>query len=290
MKLIATMPVRNEDWILGLSGRVALSWCDEVVFLNHASTDQTVDILAELQHEYPGRVHIISDPDMKWAEMTQRQAMLELARAKGATHIAIVDADEVLTGDLCISAPRAFVSDFVRDGAIMELPGYNLRCSTTRYHANGMWGRRWFSIAFKDHPSLSWNGDRFHHREPMGMALQKYRPIAQGNGGVMHLWGANDRRLRAKHALYKITERIRWPQKPIGEIDRMYSWAFTGMTPDESRNWIYNEVPAAWWSPYQQWMKHLHLYREPWHEAEARRLVMKYGIESFAGLDLFGVI
>src|SRR4051812_45523687 len=114
------------------------------------------------------------------------------------------------------------------DSVILQLPGYNLRHGTAFYHANGVWGNRWFSTAFQDDPRLGWAGDRFHHREPMGVKLQPYRPIQQGDGGVMHLWGASERRLTAKHALYKLSERLRWPEKPIAEIDRMYSLALKG--------------------------------------------------------------
>ena len=94
------MPARNEAWCIGLSARVALLWCDELVILNHASTDETVDIVAELQREHPSRVHLISVPVDTWTEMEHRQMLLDRARMAGATHIAIVDADEILTGDL----------------------------------------------------------------------------------------------------------------------------------------------------------------------------------------------
>jgi hypothetical protein len=40
MKLIGLMPVRGEDWILGLSARAALMWCDELVILLHSCTDR----------------------------------------------------------------------------------------------------------------------------------------------------------------------------------------------------------------------------------------------------------
>ena len=36
MRLIAIMPCRNSDWILGLTARAALLWCDGIAILNHA--------------------------------------------------------------------------------------------------------------------------------------------------------------------------------------------------------------------------------------------------------------
>ena len=100
MNLIALMPACNEAWILGLSLRVALRWCDSVVVLNHASTDCTAGILDAISDEHPNRVAILNVEDPTWNEMLHRQAMLDVARRLGATHCAIVDADEVLTSNL----------------------------------------------------------------------------------------------------------------------------------------------------------------------------------------------
>lgn len=100
MQLTGLMLARNESWACGLSARAALMWCDRLVALNHASTDGTGRILAEVGAEHPGRVTILNEPDPVWYEMAYRQRLLDAARAEGATHCAIVDADEVLTFNL----------------------------------------------------------------------------------------------------------------------------------------------------------------------------------------------
>ena len=293
MNLVGLMPVRNEEYVLGLSARVALMWCDSLVILDHASTDRTAEIIWELVKEYGGRVEWRRAPDPMWAEMAHRQAMLSEARELSATHIAIVDCDEILTGNL-LGSIRGHI---VAAGAnMLTLPGYNLRGGLNRYHSNGVWGNRWFSTAFKDNPLASWSGDKFHSREPGGITWGHVEPVKQGDGGVMHLWGASERRLRAKHALYKVTERLRWPDKPVAEIDRMYSWAIKGddRPPYESygtpATWTYAHVPMMqWWDFPQSYINHLNLVAEPWQKAEVRRLVAEHGRERFEGLDLFGI-
>lgn len=296
------MPVRNESWCLGLTARAALMWCDELVMLDHASTDQTREIMNDLAGEFFPRVSSVVATDPIWDEMQHRQRLLQCARFLGGTHFAIIDADELLTGNLIgnpeldagIAIHRS-VRGMARtwDDAILQLPGYNLRHGIAEYHNNGVWGNRWFSTAFKDDPRLNWAGDCFHHREPMGAKLQPYRPIQQGQGGTMHLWGASERRLIAKHALYKVTETLRWPGKSIAEIEKMYSLATKGDPQDAAygtpETWTYSPVPESWWAPYKHLMHHLDLEQEPWQEAEVRRLVAEHGRERFAGLDLFGV-
>lgn len=304
MKLIATMPVRNEAWVVGLSARVALMWCDELVILNHASHDGTVEILADLQHEFVGRVHLISVPESQWDEMQHRQFMLELARAKGATHIAIVDADEILTGNLVAFEPypwekggHPWIGLTAEYGEIVQLPLYNMRCAVDRYHVNGVWGQRIASVSFEDDPRLHWwqafreQEYQHHQREPRGMALVPYKPMTQGRGGVMHLWGASERRLIAKHALYKMRDWLEHPELGLRKIDFDYSQAVYGRPPhDVPADWQFKKAPESWWAPYSHLMKYLDVKAEPWQEAECQRLYMKHGAETFAGLDLFGVL
>src|SRR5512143_2936420 len=100
MKLVGLMPARNEEWIIGLSARVALMWCDELIVLNHASADRTGEIVMEVAQEHPERITVLNEAASVWQEMAHRQRLLEEARRRGASHIALIDADEVLTGNL----------------------------------------------------------------------------------------------------------------------------------------------------------------------------------------------
>ena len=280
------MPVRNADWALGLTARVALLWCDSLVVLLHACEDRSAEIVSDISDEHPGRVRILVEPSSIWDEMNYRQRMLDASREMGATHIAIVDADEILTGNL-IETVRDKIAAAPQN-CISMLPLYNLRGRHDRYHANGIWGERQVTMAFADAPHLHWTGDRWHHRDPMGAHPHGWLLLPQGAGGVMHLWGASERRLRAHHAHYKITERLRWPGKPVSEIDRIYSWAIHGPN-DEAIRWAFAPTPAEWWDPYSDLMRYLDVNAEPWEEAECRRILAAHDRGRFHGLDLFGV-
>jgi hypothetical protein len=244
-------------------------------------------------------VHLLVEPEDKWDEMRHRQELLCGARAFGATHIALVDADEVICAPhlVPISSPRtvrgatnhqAAIQDPIMDldtGSMLQLPLYNARGSHTRYHVNGTWGNRWVTVAFVDDIRLHWRGDTFHKREPMGLNLNPWRPIRQGHGGVIHLWGASERRLRAKHALYKMVETLRWPAKPKAQIDAYYNQAMLDL------GWKFAEMPEEWWKPYAEMglMKCLHLDAAPWQEKKCQQLIDEHGAPRFVGLDLFGV-
>lgn len=282
MNLIATLPVHNEAWVIRASLRAVLDWCDAAVVLLHACTDWTAEIVQNIAAWNPGRVHILTDDDPVWREMQHRQSMLEAAREMGATHIAVVDSDEILSANL-VPQIREQV-ERLRPGQLMMIPGYNLRGGLTHYHVNGLWGNRQFPVVFPDEPGMHWSGDLFHHREPMGALLQRVRLIDYGRGGILHLWGASERRLIAKHRMYKLTERLRWPEKSITEINRMYNLAIYGFVDDAPSTWKYAPVPADWWGPYRAGID---VDAVPSQEAECERLIAQHGREKFAGLDLF---
>lgn len=285
MKLIGLMPVRNEDWILGLSARVALSWCDALVILLHCCEDESEEIAAEVSGEHPGRVVVLGQQG-EWDEMAHRQRILNAARKMGATHVAIIDADEVLTANL-VMLIRFHVITLNRD-QILQVPLYNLRGSA-RYHSNGIWGNRIVSLALADSPAVAWSGDKFHSREPLQNAAT-YKPYGQDSGGVLHFWGASERRLIAKHALYKVTERLRYPMKQVEEIDAIYNWAIKGRLDDTPVRWTCNEVKREWVEPYRDLIdRHLRIDAAPWQEQAVRDAVREHGREKFRGLDLFGL-
>jgi hypothetical protein len=325
MRLVCLMPVRNESWVLGLSARAVLMWCDELILLDHCSTDASRDIGFDLIRQFPNRITDLADDDPQWNEMAHRQRLLEMARDQGATHIVMVDADEVLTGNLLPS-----VRDFVRcvaEKQILQLPWLCMRDSITRYHTTGMWSQQDVSMAFRDDPRYHWaarDGYDFHHRHPMGLPFAAYKPITREQGGLMHLQFVSERRLKAKQALYKMTEVIRWPgREPVSVVDERYSRAVYSPEPEQGVSGLvqrfgvagaaairraamqanpsltvaaeieppaaFTEAPTSWWAPYAHLMQYLDVNAEPWQEIEAQRLWVEHGPAKFAGLDLFGV-
>lgn len=290
MKIVALMPVRNEAWCIGLTLRVALQWCDHIVILLHACTDESHDLIiaAADQSDAWKRITILIEDGDCWDEMNHRQRLLVEARHQGATHIAHVDADEFLSANL-VGVIRDRVESLDK-GQYLSVPLYNVRGDLRSIHANGLWSNRVTSLAWADDGVLGWHGDRFHAREPQGAPLQPIRHFGQLEGGVIHLWGLSERRLKAKHALYKLTERLRWPNRCVDMIDQNYSWAIYDQRPMTRDQWTFRDTPANWLDDYDHWIdKYLQPDREPWQEQRCREIVAQHpGIQT--GLDLFGVV
>lgn len=278
------MAARNEDWVIGLSLRVALMWADAAVVLLHACEDGTEEIVRQIERENPGRVRVIVDADPEWSEMRHRQRMLDEARAWKATHPAIVDADEVLAGDML---------PLVRD-TIAELPpgtylSAGMPCMWRGIHQYRIDGRLWagrmdLTLAFHDAPGLGYrtgaDGYDHHARPPYGG--RRYMAGFGFPGGVMHLQWVSWRRLLAKHARYKAMERVKYPSKPPAQIDQLYSLA------TQEQGLRLALAPSSWWEPYGHLMHHMDPEREPWHAREVKRLVAEHGAAYFRGLNLLG--
>lgn len=287
MYLVGMMMARNERWCIKVTLRAALAWCDHIVFLDHNSTDATASIAVEMAAgEFYGRITVVQEPAARWDEMKLRQAMLELGRAIGGTHFAIIDADELITANIAGRIRHHIDNWPMKAGGMLYLPGFNLRGGLAQFHLSGVWGRRWFAVAFADQPGIGWSGNRYHHREPMGVVWRPYRPFDQTHGGVMHLWGASELRLRAKHALYKLTDPER-ATKGLHVIDARYSLAIHGSPGDTPSNWTFAPVPSEWLEGYN--LNDIDLADEPWQIAECRRLISE-NPKIAEGLDLFGIV
>lgn len=281
MKIVAMMPCRNDAWCMWVSARVALKWCDEIVILNHASTDDTRQVIRRLTNDFGDRVGYMVEFGQDWNEATDRQRLLEECRRRQATHIALVDADELLTRNLWDKI-RDIIQDRLQPGQVLKVPWIHLWRSVHQYRADeSTFGRARVPMVFQDSPHLSYqagpNGYQFHRRYPIGS--QEVVTLTREEGGVLHLQHASWRRLQAKQALYKLNERIRWGLDAT-EINHRYD-----PTVNEEGA-LLRQLPGEWIVPN---MGLLQIDSYPWQEAEVRRLWKLHGAEKFAGLNLYGV-
>jgi len=297
MKIVAIMPARNEDWVLGLSARALLRWVDELVILDHCSTDGSLGEVMRLTMEFRGRVFWIVEQDPIWEEMRHRQRLLDGARKREATHVVTIDADEVVSANL-VPHMRDIVAD-IPPGHVLQLPWITCRDSIYQQHRPGsgeIWAQQHASAAFVDDPRFHWqqrNGYDFHQRAPMGLPERPFQPVKHVGGGILHLQYSIRRRLLWKQYLYCLTEKLRWPgREPVSEIRKRYAWSVYGApTRPESGVPSFDlcEVPAEWWEGYADLMKYLHLDAEPWQRAECLKILRENpGIGE--DLDDFGLL
>lgn len=287
MKLVALMLIRDEQWAIGASLRMALRWCDGVFVLMDRCTDDTWSIVRQVVNvTQPGRVwYEKTAPADVWLEMDHRQYSLEMGRKMGGTHFAIVDGDEVLTLN-CVDQVRGWF-EALRPGELLELPRLAMSDLDHYWDDGSEHAEGGITLGFADRPDLAWKPRgveqyHFHGRPPENSGPIKL-PIGRDKaaGGVMHLQYANRARLTVKHLWYAVNERVRWPnRKTPAELNAIYGAALA--IPKRTR-----EMPASWWGEEKKFIDVNE--KESWHLAEVREMVAKHGRGILDGLDLRGM-
>jgi len=287
MKIVGLMHVRNEEWVLGAALPAALMLLDEIVVLDHDSTDRTPAIIDAVDRDHPGRVHRASWTGRHYNEAAIRQKTLEVGREVGGTHFFWIDADEILCAHQIGTIRDAIAA--LEPGQSLELPWLAMWESLDRYrHDTSVWTNNFKAFAFADHPDVGYRpyGDGYDmHQTARGTRHAPVRPVAdQTQGGVMHLQFADRRRLLAKHAWYKMSETVRFPgRKAASEIDAMYNQAI------DEREIALRAIDPAWWAGYESLRTEIRFDQAPWHEDEIARFWCEHAPEKFAGLELWGI-
>jgi len=289
MKLIGLMHVRNERWVLGLSLPAALELVDEIIVLDHDSSDETPEIITSCAQRFPGRVHSIIWTGRHYNEIAIRQRLLEEGRSRAGTHYFMIDADEVVTGH-SVELVRSAMAELT-PGEGLELPWPAMWGSLERYrHDASVWSENFLVFGFADRDGVEYrplrDGYDVHGQVPRGLEKRRARPIAsEVDGGVMHLQFANRRRLLAKHVWYKMHDTVRFPGRETPEeLESRYSQMI-----DETGLAV-REAPREWWARYGSLRERVRLDDHPWHEDEILRLWEEHGPATFAGLRLFGLV
>lgn len=277
MKIVGVMLCRNESWIIGASIPAALRWVDHLVFVDHSSTDNSV----EIAKRHGDRVSIYSWSETeKWSEMAMRQFSLVKAREHGATHIAIIDADEILTANLDDKIREHF--SHLEPCEVIEVPMLAMRALDVYQDDETVWSHAWLTLGFRDAERLTWkpteDGYDFHQRPPKGCTYPKRFVKSKDDGGVMHFQFSNRRRLVSKHWCYAYTEWVRWPlRRTKSELNKLYSMAL-------ERPQHLGALPQEWWGNREK--REIKLDGTPWHDDELRRLISLHGEAHFEGIQL----
>jgi hypothetical protein len=266
--IAALMPVRNEGWCLGYTLRAALRWCDVAVVLEHACTDDTSKVLDEIGATVGDRRLIrMVESAPAWDEATYRQRLLVAARALGASHLAMIDADEAVTANIDLrEAARE-----MRPGDCLRFPWLCVWRSMERFRNDfTSFGRARVPMLVADTPGLEHKvkegGYQLHGRIPEYVTY--IDRLGRQEGGVLHLQHLEWDRVLSKQLLYQMTETLRW-----GQIRANYAG-----TVDET-GIGYAVVPRTWW--HVDLLPHIKKGVVPWQIKEVNDLLQKYGLERF---------
>jgi len=186
VKIVGQMLVRNEADIIAEAVGEIFRWIDDLVVLDGASDDGTLEMLQELAGYYDGaggkRLHLTSEPDPMDGELSpvnlnERRTRLQALTAELAPDwVLSVDADEIYhvgerepdpvtaiqtADDNGANVVRCFVPQFwltfqdLREGALHENPDESIQSR-----------RRWYSWGHMGTFIWKWNADHYYPDKP----------------------------------------------------------------------------------------------------------------------------
>jgi hypothetical protein len=280
MKLTCGMMAHNEDWIIGLTARAALMWCDNLIVAAHRCEDDTKAVLCDIGSS----LVTVLDDEGEFHPLQFYKRMAVQAASTGSTHMAILDADEVLSANL-IPLIRNHVASLAIRGSF-EVPWIPIRVTHSDfgrpdlyplgYDATGPRSNDKTAFAFCDPRTAIWpyrtEADYDVHGSRMPKRVIEYHSWVDtpAKGGLLHLQYVDERRQRFKEMRWKMMEMLRWPSRiPLQQLNEYYDSAVTDRG-------MLKAVPPEWWEPYHQWGRYLQIGGESWEEKEAKRLWAQY--------------
>jgi glycosyltransferase involved in cell wall biosynthesis len=194
-KIVATIPVRDEEWILSKTLTDLSTYIDEIVILDDGSMDRTPEII----RSFPKVTAIHTNPPGtkpfgNGQESTNRNKLLQMARQRGAEVVLQLDADEIFEDAMGLELPNLLAKK-----SSVKFPILHLWGDTEHFRVDGEYGS---FIRYR----LYWMRDRLRFSpQPIIATLRGWdrRNKYKSNIRLIHYgWLKQDKHLRRYHEVY----------------------------------------------------------------------------------------
>lgn len=282
-KIVGLIPARNEAPIIGQCLRALALYTDAIVYLDDASTDDSVAIVQSLADEYHVE-KIITKESWYRDEPGDRNKLLQAGREIGGTHFIVIDADEMLSAN-CLD------NDFLRTTILNLKPGERIRLnwillwrSIDNYRFdNSIWTNNYKDFIFCDDGQCSYSSEFIHTaRTPSNLKGTTYT-VTGYNKGMLHFQFVNWRNLLIKQAWYRCLEKIRQPKKRDAAINERYAPS------KDEKDLGTKPAPYFWFEGYTFFDKKVFNRPEQWREKQVLEWFEQYGQHYFSGLDIWDI-
>jgi hypothetical protein len=274
-KIICTVSVRNEGWILDRFLKCASLWADHVIVLNHKSTDNS----SEIALRYP-KVKLIECASSGYDEAEKRGLLIESARMiPGKRLIIALDADEMLTANLLASGEWESILNSP-EGTVIEARWVNVLPDLS-----SCWIPTDFTIpfAFMDDGG-SYVGTKIHSlRIPYPKGAHSILPEGIK---ILHYPYTDWERMESKMRWYQCWERISNPKRRPVSIYRQYHDMYA-IPPGNI-----HPLKDEWFRGYEERgvdMRSVNRLGSYWWDMEVLKFFDEHGLERFRKLDVWGV-
>jgi glycosyltransferase involved in cell wall biosynthesis len=272
MKIIALLPVKNEEWVLPTYISSMKKIADEIIVLDDNSTDRTREILDK------NKVIVIKTDNVDKVNMSQkRKILLEEGRKRGGTHFIWLDADESFDSNFLANG-RNIINNLL-PGQKISLPWITLWKSIDEERVDGVWKNNFKDVIVYDIPEYSFKNLELSETRTQG-PNDKIIKIDRYTGVILHFQFINFRDAQTKQAWYRCIELIQTKKDPR-RINNTYS---VGL---DNNKIILKKTNSEWFTgisiPQQESNKWM------WYIDNISKMFNEYGIKYFEPLDIWYV-
>ena len=283
-KIIGLIAARNESLQISQCIKALHPYVDDIIYLDDASTDNSVAIVKSLANEY-NILHIIEKKIWIRDEPGDRNMLLNIGRTLGGTHFIVIDADEMFTAN-CLE------DNFLRNKILSLQPGDELLLNwiqlwrSIEYYRfdNSVWTWNYKNIIFCDDKKCSYSSDFIHTpRCPYDLHGTRYT-IEGYTYGLLHFQFVNWHNLLIKQAWYRCLELIRNPNISAHAINSKYAPS------KDERNLRREKCPKQWFDGYSSFFDQtIYLENEKWRTKQVIDWFTQYGKIFFKDLDIWDI-
>jgi len=281
MKIIAVMPVRNEEWIIERTLRALSCFCDAIIVADQNSTDKTPAILRSYS-----KVHVIENKESFHSNVV-RWKLLEAARQfDGCNLILAFDADEIPASTILAQNNLEMMAN-LPIGWSVELPWVQLWRNPDQYRNDrSVWSNSWKHFAFKDDRQMKYVKQIVINDHTARIPSDPLKHSCRmPDIPVLHFQFVVFERMLAKQRWYRVIEHIAAARPPV-DINATYI-----ITRDE-RNIVLRGTPPEWiqgWKDLGIDLEHFQTEDLFWYDIEILRFFAQHGTRHFADLDIWDV-
>lgn len=276
MKIIALLPIKNEELTLGACLESLKKISDEIIIIDDDSSDGTIDIARRY-----GCV-IYSNKDISnagWSEHSIRKRLLDLGRQHNGTHFICLDGDEIISSNFCNNG-RNIISS-LKPGQKITMHWVTLWKNFNDYVVGGNeYANLWKDFIFCDDGFSDYNYAFLGVSRTPGNSTIKPVILSDEDGVILHFQFSYWERNQIKQAWYRCSELISG-SRTVRRINNTYRATLNGVVKTKivKNVWIDNlYLPNKIPNNYSVWQFNAIL-----------EFFNKYGVEFFEPLQIWHI-
>ena len=272
MKIIALIPIKNEDWILESSLTNISRWADHIIIADQMSTDHS----REICKKFP-KVTLIDNLNEGHSNKVRWQLLDEARKIEGNNLIVCIDADEILVPDTF--ANKEVFKKYAL-GQRFEIPWIQLWKSPSQYRTDSGWDELTKQFAFIDDRVMDYERSEVINDHTARIPSSPL-PLIHLDSALLHLEYVPFKKSQIKQAWYRCSELIAG-KRSARRINTTYAPTL------DSTQVKTKEVPATW-NKGITFPEGLAETTSTWHRETILKWFDQYGIEFFEPLDIWHI-